>query len=191
MNPPAPTPPGSLPDPSAEPAEIRTERLRLIQSDLPLLDLLLAGPATFAAATGLKVAEGYLEFPEALPHSREQLATLARDHAWWAPWLFVHTDAETLIGLGGFKGPPDATGFVEFGYGIAPAWRGQGYATEAAAALMSHARRQPGVTAVGAHTLPEANASTRVLAKCGLVRVAELEDPVDGRIWRWELPRGE
>lgn len=181
---------GSNPDAAPEPGEIRTARLRLIQAEIPMLDLLLAGPETFTAATGLKVADQYLEFPEALPHSREHLASAARDHAWWAPWLFVHADAETLIGLGGFKGPPDTAGFVEFGYGIAPAWRGQGYATEASLGLIAHARRQPGVVTLGAHTLPETNASTRVLAKCGLVKVAEVNDPTDGSIWRWELRPG-
>ena len=41
--------------------------------------------------------------------------------------------------------------------------------------------------------LPEANASGRVLAKCGFRRVGEVIDPDDGVVWRWEirpLPQG-
>lgn len=170
--------------------EIRTERLRLIPAELHLLNLLIAGPVVFTTATGLRVAPRYLEFPEALPHSREQLAAAAAQHrAWWTPWLFVQACEETLIGLGGFKGPPAADGVVELGYGIAPDWRGRGYATEATRALILLAHQQPGVTRICAHTLAQTGASTRVLAKCGLLRVAELVDPEDGPIWRWELPR--
>ena len=40
-----------------------------------------------------------------------------------------------------------------------------------------------------AHTAPTANASTRVLAKCGFDFVGEVMDPEDGRVWRWERTR--
>ena len=168
--------------------EIPTRRMRLIPADLNHLDLLMAGPEVFTTATGLQIAPGYLEFPEALPHSRDQLAAAAAAPAWWTPWLFVHTASGTVIGLGGFKGPPAPNGTLEVGYGIAPEWRGQGYATEATLGLIGFGLGQPGVKAICAHTLAETNASTRVLAKCGLVRVAEITDPADGVIWRWELP---
>jgi ribosomal-protein-alanine N-acetyltransferase len=39
---------------------------------------------------------------------------------------------------------------------------------------------------VRAHTLPNPNASTRVLTKCGFHRVGEVIDPEDGLVWRWE-----
>ena len=32
----------------------------------------------------------------------------------------------------------------------------------------------------------EANASTRVLTKCGFRHVGEVMDPEDGLVWRWE-----
>jgi ribosomal-protein-alanine N-acetyltransferase len=44
----------------------------------------------------------------------------------------------------------------------------------------------PSVRRVIAHTLPEPNASTRVLTKAGMRFVAEVWDPEDGRVWRWE-----
>lgn len=43
------------------------------------------------------------------------------------------------------------------------------------------------IRAFRAHTLPEVNASTRVLEKCGFRHAAEIHDPVDGPVWRWEL----
>jgi RimJ/RimL family protein N-acetyltransferase len=90
------------------------------------------------------------------------------------------------VGQCGFKGPPGTEGVVEISYGIAPEHQGKGYATEAAAALTDYAFRQREVRAIRAHTLPETNASARVLTKCGFRCVGEAIDPEDGLVWRWE-----
>jgi len=42
------------------------------------------------------------------------------------------------------------------------------------------------VRLIRAHTLPEPNASTRVLQKCGFEQVGEVTDAEDGLVWRWE-----
>lgn len=90
------------------------------------------------------------------------------------------------VGSGGFKGPP-ADGEVEIAYGIDEPFRGRGFATTVATALTKYAFGQSGdVTKVIAHTLPETNASTRVLSKCGFTSVGEVTDPEDGQVWRWE-----
>ena len=91
-----------------------------------------------------------------------------------------------VIGSAGFKGPPDAQGMVEIAYGVDPSCQGQGFATEAAGALLRYAAADPRVRLLRAHTLPEANASTRVLGKCGFVHIGEVVDPEDGPVWRWE-----
>jgi len=52
--------------------------------------------------------------------------------------------------------------------------------------LVSYAFSNSKVRVVRAHTLAEANASTRVLAKCGFQRIGEVVDPDDGLVWRWE-----
>jgi RimJ/RimL family protein N-acetyltransferase len=67
-----------------------------------------------------------------------------------------------------------------------PGSEGRGYATEAAAALVDFAQRDARVRVVRAHTLPERNASTRVLTKCGFELRGEVIDPEDGLVWRWE-----
>jgi RimJ/RimL family protein N-acetyltransferase len=67
-----------------------------------------------------------------------------------------------------------------------PSREGRGYATEAARALIHFAASEPSVRTIRAHTLPEANASTRVLAKCGFVHVGPVVDSEDGPVWRWE-----
>ena len=57
---------------------------------------------------------------------------------------------------------------------------------KAAQALTTYAFSSGKVRLVRAHTRPEANASTRVLAKCGFRRVGEVINPEDGLVWRWE-----
>ena len=47
------------------------------------------------------------------------------------------------------------------------------------------------IPTVRAHTLPEANASTRVLTKCGFEFVGEVTDPEDGQVWRWEIKKNK
>jgi len=91
-----------------------------------------------------------------------------------------------VIGMCGFTGPPDANGVVELAYGIAPSYQGKGYATEAAAALVGFASADPRVRIIRAHTLPERNASTRVLEKCGFSKTGEIRDPENNLVWQWE-----
>jgi len=87
------------------------------------------------------------------------------------------------------RGPPDSAGVVEIAYGIDEEYRGRGYATEAARALTDFAFADAKVRIVCAHTLPEKNASARVLTKCGFTLLGEMIDPEDGLVWRWEQRR--
>jgi RimJ/RimL family protein N-acetyltransferase len=106
-----------------------------------------------------------------------------------SPWCIV--PAPQGSGAVATRAPPNSDGIVEISYGIDPDHRGKGYATEAAEALVSYALGDPRVRVVRAHTSPEANASTRVLTKCGLRHLGEVTDPEDGLVWRWEKRRDE
>jgi RimJ/RimL family protein N-acetyltransferase len=119
--------------------------------------------------------------------SPDWLARLdASPDPWTLGFAVVHRANDIRIGSCGFKGPPSADGRVEIAYGIDADHQGKGYATEAAEALTAYAFRSGQVRVVMAHTLPEANASTRVLTKCGFRFVGEVTDPEDGLVWRWE-----
>ena len=107
---------------------------------------------------------------------------------WTHGFSLVHRDSDIVVGKSGFKGPPAADGVVEIAYSVVPDYQGKGYATEAAQALVAFALSSGRVRVVRAHTLPESNASTRVLAKCGFRHVGEVIDPDDGLVWRWETP---
>jgi ribosomal-protein-alanine N-acetyltransferase len=119
--------------------------------------------------------------------SEEWLAAL-RASASIDPWRhgfsMVHQSTGNAIGQCGFKGPP-ADGIVEIAYAVDAEHQSNGYATEAADALTNFAFAE-NVRTVRAHTLPAANASTRVLTKCGFHLLGEVIDPEDGLVWRWE-----
>jgi ribosomal-protein-alanine N-acetyltransferase len=166
---------------------MQTQRLNLLPAQVEHLASLVRGETVFAGAYE-QVAEGYNEFPGAL----EQILDLLRSGAMepeWATCLFIQQDERTLIGIGGYYGAPDAEGVVEIGYAIAPAYRGQGYATEAAQGMIERAFADPRTRLVQAHTLPNENASTAVLKKCGMVMVGEDVDTDEGVVWRWEVRR--
>ena len=78
-----------------------------------------------------------------------------------------------VIGDVGFMGPPDPTGAVHVGCAITEDARGQGYGTEALAALLEWARAQSGLTCVLADTTRSNLASQRLLERVGLHRVGE------------------
>jgi ribosomal-protein-alanine N-acetyltransferase len=146
----------------------------------------------------LMTREDVLAMVEAMgPDERKEVSPdwMARLHASTGadPWIhgfsLVHRQTGSAVGMCAFKSAPAADGTVEIAYGIDPDHRGKGYATEAAAALAAFAFDSGLVQVVVAHTLPEPNASTRVLTKCGFSFVGEVVDPEDGLVWRWEKRR--
>jgi RimJ/RimL family protein N-acetyltransferase len=115
-----------------------------------------------------------------------ELAKMAQN-AHRPPWCsYLAWRDGQAVGSGGFKGAPDADHAVEIGYLTFIPARGSGVATALAGALVRIARTE-GAALVVAHTLPEQNSSTRVLAANGFTKTAEVHDPEDGPVWRWEL----
>ena len=157
-----------------------------MRADARLLDAAVLGDETLAAALGHDVVVGWATFREALRRLRDSLAA-DPDKARWGTRLFVAGDPPELVGWGGYKGPPE-DGVVELGYEIAETRRGRGLATAATEAMLTEAFADERVTTVIAHTLPERNASNRVLEKLGFEFDAELER--DGQaVWRFSAPR--
>lgn len=105
---------------------------------------------------------------------------------WTMGFTLVLRGSDVAVGTAGFKGPPTPEGIVEIAYGVEPDHQGHGFATEAAKALTDWAFASGRVRVVRAHTLPAANASTRVLSKSGFRHLGEVIDPEDGLVWRWE-----
>jgi RimJ/RimL family protein N-acetyltransferase len=158
--------------------------LKLVRPDRELLDAAIAGDAALAARLGHAVVPGWATFRDALAHTRDTLAGDPR----WGPCLFVTGEPPELVGWGGYKGPPDATGTVEIGYEIAAVRRGRGLATDAARTMVDEAFADPAVHRVIAHTLPEPNASNHVLQKLGFAFAGDALDR-GTPVWRWALAR--
>ena len=140
----------------------------------------------------LQEVRAWVEAVDASTKAQLSAGWLAQLHASTVadPWLLgfslVRRAGDIVVGSCGFKGPPAADGMVEIAYGVAPEHQGKGYATEAAQALVAFAYSSGRVRMVRAHTFSEANASARVLTKCGFQHLGEVIDPEDGLVWRWE-----
>lgn len=83
---------------------------------------------------------------------------------WYTAWKISLKENKQLIGTAGFKGPANNCS-VEIGYGIDDGFEGNGYATEAAKALIDWAFEQEGICFVEAETDPDNIASQRILEK--------------------------
>ncbi|MDA8062030.1 MAG: GNAT family N-acetyltransferase [Actinomycetota bacterium] len=82
------------------------------------------------------------------------------------PYQIVVSASGLVAGGIGCHRPPDETGAVEIGYGIAPEWRNQGLTTEAVAVLVERLGGA-GVVTVTARTAPHNLASQAVLRRNG------------------------
>ena len=170
---------------------LATTRLDLVGCAPQHLLALIEHPDSFERVAGFPVAQELHGFYTSDAVSPKWLAALRKDSEadpWHHGFFLLHKGDGLVIGAAGYKGPPDVDGTVEIAYGVVPKYEGQGYATEAAAALVAYAFDH-GARRLRAHTMPEANASTHVLKKCGFEHVGPVVDPEDGPVWRWERGR--
>jgi [ribosomal protein S5]-alanine N-acetyltransferase len=152
---------------------ITTARLELIPASGETARAEFQDRARFAALLGARVPE---EWPPPLNDEESRtwfLAYLERNPGFEAfgMWYFLlrgETAAErTVIGNGGFKGPPTEAGRVEIGYSLLEGYQGRGLATEAVRGLIGWAFGRPDVRIVAAQTLPSLAPSIRLLERSG------------------------
>jgi ribosomal-protein-alanine N-acetyltransferase len=120
--------------------------------------------------------------------TQKRLASGTADPKWCA-YLAVDADTRQVVGSCDFKGPPTKDGAVEISYSTFLEYQGHGYASGMVKALIGIAFGESRVTRIIADTLPERNASTRVLEKNGFRLVEEMDDASDGLVWRWNLEK--
>lgn len=119
-----------------------TPHLTLLPCAPEHLLALIDEPERFGRLVGLPAAEGLRRFfvsDDVSPDWLDALRSSFTPDPWRHGFFVVHRESRSVIGSAGFKGPPDSTGVVEIAYGIVPRFEGQGYATEAAAALVRFA----------------------------------------------------
>ncbi len=168
---------------------IETKNLRLIPCSIDILNKAIEGNNELGILLGIHIADNWTEFGvEPLKYSRDKIVK-DNEEMGWATYFPIHKQDNTLIGSCGYKGKPSEQGTVEIGYEIAPDYRNKGFATELAKGLITNAFAENSVKIIIAHTLPEENASTKILTKCRFVKTGEINDPEDGLIWKWELEK--
>ena len=109
-------------------------------------------------------------------------ASIANQTRWWQEhgyglWVLLPRGSERIIGWCGLKPGADATQ-PELMFGLEPASRGQGLATEAARAVVAYALTLPGVSSVWGATAKANAASAAVMTRVGMA--FESEGPLDG-----------
>jgi RimJ/RimL family protein N-acetyltransferase len=145
---------------------ITTERLRLEPFTVESATAILAGDPQ-----GRRWTAG---FPRPDDRDAAGIYLKAPNDAYPSYVIVLRESGETL-GTVGFFGPPDGTGAVMIGYGLAEPARGFGYATEAVRGLIGYAFSHPEVTRIVAETHPENVPSHRVLEKAGFARTHSAE----------------
>ena len=172
---------------------IVTERLELVPATPELTRAALAGSEFLGAGLHAVVPPTwppeYLD-EASLRYTLDRLAEGPENAGWWLYFIALAGNGRgrTLIGSGGYKGPPSADGVVEVGYGILGDHRRRGFAVEATRGLLARAFSVPTVRRAIAETLPELLPSIGVLTKCGFRLIGDGSEP---GVIRFELTRAE
>jgi RimJ/RimL family protein N-acetyltransferase len=164
----------------------------------PRLELVSMSPAFVDALLGDRRDEAERLLSAALPDDwpdahdarflRMRLDQMERDPG-KQPWLVravvLEDSGRRMIGHAGFHGPPGVNGVekpraVELGYTIFPPFRGRGYATEAALALMRWAQEEHEISEFVASVAPDNQPSLSIVRKLGFVETGEQWDEEDG-----------
>ncbi len=139
----------------------------------------------FTAITQELLTETQIQSSEFLSELCKATIAMYSNNSATLPWLgYLAQDNGTFVGTCAFKSPPQ-NAEVEIAYFTFPQHEGQGVATQMARWLTELAEKN-GVKRVKAQTLPEKNASTRILEKLGFTFVGPTVHPDDGTIWEWQ-----
>lgn len=162
---------------------LRSGRLTLIASTLAHVRTELESPEQLGALLGAVVSS---EWPtgeydrDAMEFFRTRLEEGGEEAEGWYGWYAVReADSEgprTLVGAGGYFGPPDEEGTVEIGYSVLPLWQRRGYASEIVRMLLQHAFSFSRVQRVIAHTMEANPASISVLLRSGFRAAGRRQD---------------
>jgi len=103
------------------------------------------------------------------------------------PWIgYLAEEDGQVVGTCGFKGPPQ-NGRVELAYFTFPKNEAHGVATRMGRELLQIAHKEDRCISVFAQTLPDRNASHRVLEKLGFAADGIVHHASDGDILEWSL----
>ncbi len=155
---------------------ILTSRLELVPATYEHHCAELVSPEHLGSLLNVTVEKGWPpgEYDRsAQEFFRDKLREDNQVNAEWFCWYAIRKGeglASSLIGAGGFIGPPNNQGEVMIGFSIMSSWRGQGYATEFVSALIARALKDSRVKIIIARTNACNAASRKVLQKNGFIQ---------------------
>ncbi|MFI7599260.1 GNAT family N-acetyltransferase [Actinoplanes sp. NPDC049681] len=157
-------------------------RVRVVQLTGAIFEALARQDLVAANALSPVPLSAYLAGPENAGVWRRRHRQVSADpvEADWVTGIVWDEDGRRSVGRAGFHGRPSPSGLVEIGYAIDPAFRRQGYATAALAALLDRAAREPSVRTVRLSIGPDNEASLALAHRFGFTRVGEQWDDEDG-----------
>jgi [ribosomal protein S5]-alanine N-acetyltransferase len=171
------------------------------------LELILLSPQVIDALLEDDRAEAERELDASIPadwpdqhdagflrYRQRQLERAPQAEPWLVRAVILREPVRTMIGHAGFHGQPGVNGkqdphAVELGYTIFEPYRGRGYATEAAQALMDWAEAEKGMHRFVASISPTNAPSLAIVKKLGFVQTGEQMDEEDGLELVFELDR--
>jgi RimJ/RimL family protein N-acetyltransferase len=170
-------------------AAIPSERLDLVWMTPAFIEASLKGERNDAVRILGASLPRWWPDEEASRQLALRLQQMKRDPA-SAEWLLrtmVRRADKKAVGVINFHGSPEA-GCVELGYMVIDEYRRQGFAFEAATAMMRWARASHEVQRFIAKIGPENAASIGLAAKLGFRKVSTRIDDVDGEEFVFERP---
>jgi RimJ/RimL family protein N-acetyltransferase len=130
--------------------------------------------------------EGFGRLPAEAEGVLQATSELYESVGFQPPWIcYVAVTNDGVVGTCGFKAPP-RDGRVEIAYFTFPGHEGKGVATQMAGQLLLIAQETKQSLIVAAQTLPDRNASHRVLEKLGFTCKGSLEHGEDGTVLEWQ-----
>ncbi|MEV4619530.1 GNAT family N-acetyltransferase [Asanoa sp. NPDC049573] len=156
--------------------------VRIVHLNGPTFAALARGDLAAANAASPVPLSAYFAGPDwrGVWEMRSQQVAADPASAAWVTGVIWDEERHLAVGRAGYHGPPDAEGMVEIGYAVEPEHRRRGYARAALESLLRRADEEPAVRTVRATIAPDNDASYRLVAQYGFVKVGEQWDPEDG-----------
>lgn len=158
-------------------ADLKTQRLWLVAITPEMLKADEAADGSLAKVLGAEVTADWPPEhwePHVYHFIEKQYVEEPRTRGWHRYVLLPKGRGWVLIGaVGAF---PKLEGDAEIGYSTIPSYQRQGYATEAARALVDWLLMQKDVKSVSAQTYPSLPESIKVMERCGMTYVGPGED---------------
>ena len=166
--------------------DLTTARLRLVAITPVMLRAEEAADGSLARVLGAEVTADWPPEhwePHVYHFIEKQYEDEPRTRGWNRYVLLPNSRGWVLIGaVGAF---PKLNGDAEIGYSTIRSYQRQGYATEAAGALVEWLLTQKDVKSVSAQTYPSLMESIKVMERCGMIYVGPGEDEGTVRYQRW------